>query len=500
MVVGDDGALLDLARPEPRRRGDRVLRQRQRSAWRRAGHRALARRRQAGGAGQPVPLRHGGADVCLRRRRRAARPRWAPSRPDPRTPSQARMELTIALSAGVSVRLGMSFPPQSRRSRRRCSISPARSRQAGHEAWCVGGALRDALLRNPHADYDFATSATPEEVQRLFRRTAAVGVKYGTVGVIDRHRVLHEVTTFRRDVSTDGRHAVVSTASLSTTTWPDATSPSMRLPITRFGTSGGIPLAASRTSKAVDPGCRRSGQRFAEDYLRILRALRFSARFEFAIDPETWSAARAAAPGLTRLSAERVRDEWFKGLQTAQSVLQLHRSGERLAPLRSGSPSWIGMRTGSPEPPASVRDPVLLTALLTPTPSTVLRRLKASNAEIERASRQSRRAARAAGGVAPDVRCGAGPPRLDLQHRISPRSDAPDGRAGLGTTVVEAIRDRGDPLTRGDLAVSGNDVQALGAQWAGVGRVLAALLDRVLDEPVSQSAGPAAAPGQRAAP
>jgi tRNA nucleotidyltransferase (CCA-adding enzyme) len=81
---------------------------------------------------------------------------------------------------------------------------------AGFEAWCVGGALRDALLGHPHSDYDFATSATPAQVTALFRRTAPVGEKYGTVGVLDRHRVLHEVTTFRRDVTSDGRHAVVA--------------------------------------------------------------------------------------------------------------------------------------------------------------------------------------------------------------------------------------------------------------------------------------------------
>ena len=80
---------------------------------------------------------------------------------------------------------------------------------AGHEAWCVGGSVRDALLGEPGGDFDIATSARPEEVQRLFRRTGAVGVKYGTVGVLDRDRRLHEVTTFRHDVETDGRHAVV---------------------------------------------------------------------------------------------------------------------------------------------------------------------------------------------------------------------------------------------------------------------------------------------------
>ena len=71
--------------------------------------------------------------------------------------------------------------------------------------------------------------------------------------------------------------------------------------------------------------------RFREDYLRILRAIRFAARFGFAIDPATWSAAREAAPGLGRLSAERVRDEWFKGLRTARELEPLvrlwHESG-----------------------------------------------------------------------------------------------------------------------------------------------------------------------------
>src|ERR1041384_4566068 len=83
--------------------------------------------------------------------------------------------------------------------------------EAGHEAWCVGGAIRDALLGHPHLDWDLATSATPAEVRRLFgpRRTIPVGVEFGTVGVLDRDGRMHEVTTFRRDVKTDGRHAEV---------------------------------------------------------------------------------------------------------------------------------------------------------------------------------------------------------------------------------------------------------------------------------------------------
>ena len=80
---------------------------------------------------------------------------------------------------------------------------------AGYETWCVGGAIRDALAGNPHQDLDLATAAKPEVVRTLFPRTVAVGMEHGTVGVLDDDGVLHEVTTFRRDVTTDGRHAVV---------------------------------------------------------------------------------------------------------------------------------------------------------------------------------------------------------------------------------------------------------------------------------------------------
>jgi tRNA nucleotidyltransferase/poly(A) polymerase len=82
---------------------------------------------------------------------------------------------------------------------------------AGFETWCVGGAIRDALLGHAHLDWDLATSATPDDVRRIFghRRTIPVGVEFGTVGVLDRTGKMHEVTTFRRDVKTDGRHAEV---------------------------------------------------------------------------------------------------------------------------------------------------------------------------------------------------------------------------------------------------------------------------------------------------
>jgi tRNA nucleotidyltransferase (CCA-adding enzyme) len=355
---------------------------------------------------------------------------------------------------------------------------------AGHEAWCVGGALRDALLGDPHSDFDLATSARPEDVQRLFRRTAAIGVQHGTVGVIDRKRVMHEVTTFRRDVETDGRHAVVEYgASLDEDlARRDFTINAIAYHPLRAewrDPHGGQRDLHARVVRAVgDPAAR-----FREDYLRILRAIRFAARFDFTIDPATWKAAREAVPGLGRLSAERVREEWFKGLRTARELETLmrlwHESGAAavwLPELRASSAAPSA--TTSPSP----RDPVLLTALLTSDPAGLLRRLRGSNAEIARAAALAAGPAEPAGSGETDVRrwlAVVGKAAEDLAELSRLRSgDVPPWLATVAT-----VRGRRDPVTRGDLAVTGRDLEELGLSGKEIGETLATLLDRVLEDP-----------------
>lgn len=188
--------------------------------------------------------------------------------------------------------------------------------QAGYEAWCVGGAVRDALLGLAHLDWDLATSAPPQEVRRLFKRTVPVGIEFGTIGVLDRDGRMHEVTTFRHDVQTDGRHAVV-----------------------QFGASLDEDLARrdfTINAIAYDPIAKRvrdpfegqedlgrrivravgvADERMREDRLRALRAIRFAARFDFVIDDATWNAIVASAPHLTRLSPERVKQELEKTME-----------------------------------------------------------------------------------------------------------------------------------------------------------------------------------------
>jgi tRNA nucleotidyltransferase (CCA-adding enzyme) len=357
---------------------------------------------------------------------------------------------------------------------------------AGHEAWCVGGSLRDTLLGHTQSDFDIATSARPEEVQRLFPRTVAVGLKYGTVGVLDRQRRLHEVTTFRRDVLTDGRHAVVEYgASLEEDlARRDFTINAIAYhPLRqewRDPFEGQRDLSERLIRAVGDPA-----QRFREDYLRILRALRFSARFDFAIQSETWEAARAAAAGLAHLSAERVRDEWVKGLVSAGSVTQfatrwvdVGAAGVWIPELETG-PFAEGLVA---EPPAEVRDPVLLTALLVSHPAAVLRRLKASNAEIDRALALERGPVAPAATDAPAVRrwlatVGTAADDLSVLWSLRQAKDPPWAPA------VAEIRRRGDALSRSDLAITGSDLQALGASGPEIGQTLTALLDRVLEEP-----------------
>jgi tRNA nucleotidyltransferase/poly(A) polymerase len=185
--------------------------------------------------------------------------------------------------------------------------------------------VRDALLGHAHLDWDLATDATPDQVRSIFgrKRTIPVGIDFGTVGILDEAGILHEVTTFRRDIRTDGRHAEVEFgASLDEdlsrrdfTVNAIAYSPSLRQLHDPFDGQGDI---RARLIRAVgDPS-----ERMREDRLRALRAIRFAARFDFEIDPRTLDAIRESTEHLTRLSAERVRQEIEKTMEQVAAPSQ----------------------------------------------------------------------------------------------------------------------------------------------------------------------------------
>ena len=357
-----------------------------------------------------------------------------------------------------------------------------RLEDAGFETWCVGGAVRDNLLGLPNHDFDLTTAAPPADIQKLFKRTVPVGIEHGTVAVLDAQGQPHEVTTFRKDIQTDGRHAVVEfgVSLMDDLARRDFTINAIAYhPLRhewRDPFQGEQDLAKRLIRSVGDPNWR-----FQEDYLRILRALRFSARFEFRIHARTLEAAKANIQGLAQLSAERVRDEWFKGILTAKKVSKVVGLWRAVGATRIWLPE---LGAGSREPGAVdrlPRDPVLITAYLAKDPASLLIRLKCANKDIERGRAIGkwrdnypepkdpaaiRRWLSAVGEYADDL-------LALLPARGSPLPKA-----------VAAVRAKDPPLALKDLAVRGDDLIEAGIRpGPDVGDTLQRLLEEVLEDP-----------------
>lgn len=219
-------------------------------------------------------------------------------------------------------------------------------RERGYEAYFAGGCVRDQLLGREPADYDVATSATPEVVLDMFPRTFAVGAHFGVVlvstcgGADAAHAAddssvdaVTEVATFRSDGAySDGRHpdeVRYTQSAAEDVQRRDFTINALLLDPLRGGGRldegfgdlkalrdavidhvGGLADLDAGILRAIGPPARR----FQEDQLRLLRAVRFAARFSFEIEPVTFAAIRALAPKIHAVSRERVRDELTKML------------------------------------------------------------------------------------------------------------------------------------------------------------------------------------------
>lgn len=183
-------------------------------------------------------------------------------------------------------------------------------RAAGYTALLAGGCVRDLLLGRPPKDYDVATSARPEEVRALFPRALAVGEAFGVVIVIEGQEQV-EVATFRREAGyADGRHpdAVAFTDAREDALRRDFTINGMFLdPATGevLDYVGGRADLKARTIRAIGDPRRR----FAEDHLRLLRAVRFAAELGFEIEPATAAAVRELAEKVVLVSGERIAME-----------------------------------------------------------------------------------------------------------------------------------------------------------------------------------------------
>ena len=192
-------------------------------------------------------------------------------------------------------------------------------RQAGHQAYFVGGCVRDLLLEREPADYDVATDATPERVQELFPHSVSVGAKFGVIIVVTEGAsgdlVETEVATFRSDVGySDGRHpdqVVYAKSPEEDVKRRDFTINALLLdPETNeiLDFVGGRDDLRTGIVRAIGDAL----DRLREDNLRMVRAVRFAARFGYAIERSTLEAIVALAPEVQQVSAERIRDELTK--------------------------------------------------------------------------------------------------------------------------------------------------------------------------------------------
>ena len=183
----------------------------------------------------------------------------------------------------------------------------------GYEAFAVGGCVRDSILARRPQDWDITTSARPEEIKRLFRRTVDTGIEHGTVTVL-LGKDSFEVTTYRVDGAyEDSRHP--SEVRFTNRLEEDLKRRDFTINAMAYNDDvrlvdafGGMQDLNHHLIRCVgDPV-----ERFSEDALRILRAVRFSAQLNFPIEPETAEAIRKLAPNLRNISAERIQAELVK--------------------------------------------------------------------------------------------------------------------------------------------------------------------------------------------
>ena len=345
--------------------------------------------------------------------------------------------------------------------------------QAGFRSVLVGGCVRDCLMGRRPADWDIASSASPEQVTELFRRTVPTGASHGTVTVFAGKRGC-EVTSFRADGDyADGRHpdSVRFTGSLEEdlkrrdfTVNAMAMEPDGRI----TDLFGGQDDIERRLIRCVgDPETR-----FGEDALRMLRAYRFSAQLGFGIESATLAAAKKRAPLCAGLSAERVRDELKKTLYSPRPQI----TGDMLS---AGLLAAYTLPSAhAPELSALARLPLyarlahlcaaLESAGAVASSRDFLTELKFEKNTILTASR-----------AAYIIRSGS----RDFKRMLRDNGEAAVIAAYPGSRALRRVTSGGECWSIRQLAVTGEDMRALGYRGRDIGLALDCLLEHVIDFP-----------------
>ena len=372
-------------------------------------------------------------------------------------------------------------------------------REHGYEAFAVGGCVRDAILGRIPGDWDITTSAHPEEVKQVFGHTIDTGLQHGTVTVMRDH-IGYEITTYRIDGEyEDGRHPkeVVFTAELR----EDLRRRDFTINAMAYSHETGIvdifggteDLAARRIRCVGD-----AGERFTEDALRILRAVRFSAQLGFSIEEMTWQALCELAPSLVHVSKERVQVELTKTLLSDRPEYIWKTEAAGLAPYISKTfpevfAAWKERKCISGAAAHLPAEKALRWAyFLAPAGEEscvrVLRELKMDNDTIDKAKILSRFAFTQIEPEEVSVRRAMSAMEdtvfdwlLLLQEVLMPeRMDAVE----MVRSLAKQIRERSDCIRLKTLAVTGKDLIQAGIQpGPALGKTLHLLFEKVLENP-----------------
>ncbi len=406
-------------------------------------------------------------------------------------------------------------------------------RRAGYAAYLVGGCVRDATLGREPPDYDIASAATPEEVKRVFagRHVLPTGERHGTVTLMAGKHPL-EITTFRADGTySDGRHP--DAVRFSRTIEEDLARRDFTVNAMAWNPWDGLADPYHGRADCENRVLRAVGeprQRFREDALRILRALRFSAQLGFLIDPETLQAMEGEAEGLSRVSFERVAAELNRTLtapHAAQALrayskvlfqalpeltpmpdtpqrIRFHAYGvwEHTLRVLDGTPPDLALRwaalfhdagkpahiTFDPDGTTHFRGHMRTSAILAEAALTRLKQPRALTEEVrvlvkhhdDRIGEDNLRRCLSRFGEGTMM-------RLLMLQKADMAGKAPS--VAMGTARLDALIERarrlleeGTPLKITDLAVDGRDLISLGyAPGPALGETLSRLLRRVLD-------------------
>ena len=371
-------------------------------------------------------------------------------------------------------------------------------REHGHEAFVVGGCVRDSLLNKTPADWDVATSAMPPEVKACFPHTADTGIQHGTVSVIVEHEPV-EVTTYRVDGTySDGRHP--DTVRFTRSLEEDLARRDFTINAMAYNEETGLQDPCGGRTDLRNGVIRCVGapeQRFSEDALRILRALRFASVLGFSVEQNTESAIYDLADRVRMVAVERINAEFSRLIlgQRADLVLTRYRgvlsqaTGLRIPAVNDLDrlPASVPVRLAS----IADADPKLLkydnrTVRLVRDIRCALLALE----EFSDGSGENSAGACGAGRAVPlykkENRSGEGtePARVQLRRLLRMfGEDAVRGALeirGDGTALLERILTDGDCFSLRQLAVTGCDLGL--PPGPEVGKRLNRLLDAVIEE------------------